>query len=182
VLLLATDRMDLEAELVALGYKFRWSVEGAFHELTMALTCEVNTLGYPKAALFGFCVAVVAYNVLAVLKAGRRVVHGEKKVQEEVSGYYMALEWSSVYEGMMIALPAQDWTVFGTMSSKELAGYLRVWAGNINLEKIKKAPPRKPTKEKTQPIKDKSPHLSTARLLHQAKKSRQEKTKTSTQR
>ena len=27
VLLLATDRMDLEAELVALGYRFRWSVE-----------------------------------------------------------------------------------------------------------------------------------------------------------
>jgi hypothetical protein len=27
VLLLATDRLDLEAELVALGYRFRWSVE-----------------------------------------------------------------------------------------------------------------------------------------------------------
>jgi hypothetical protein len=27
VLLLATDRMDLEADLVALGYRFRWSVE-----------------------------------------------------------------------------------------------------------------------------------------------------------
>jgi hypothetical protein len=27
VLLLATDRMDLDAELVALGYRFRWSVE-----------------------------------------------------------------------------------------------------------------------------------------------------------
>src|SRR5262249_40853637 len=27
VLLLATDRMDLEGELVALGYRFRWSVE-----------------------------------------------------------------------------------------------------------------------------------------------------------
>ena len=27
VLLLATDKMDLEAELVALGYRYRWSVE-----------------------------------------------------------------------------------------------------------------------------------------------------------
>ena len=55
------------------------------------------------------------------------------------------------------------------MSSKELASYLRHWAGKVNMEKIKKAPPRKPTKQKTQPIKDKSPHLSTARLLEEAK-------------
>ena len=30
VLLLATDKMDLAAELVALGYRFRWSVEMFF--------------------------------------------------------------------------------------------------------------------------------------------------------
>jgi hypothetical protein len=143
--------------------------------LTVALKCELNTLGYPKAALFGFCVAVVAYNVLAVLKAAMRAVHGEEKVNKEVSGYYMALEWALVYAGMMIALPAPQWEVFGQMSASELAGYLREWAGKINMEKIKKAPPRKPTKQKSIPIKDKSPHLSTARLLDDAKKARQAK-------
>src|SRR5207248_2830543 len=81
-----------DAAKVAFLYLKRWKVEGAFHELTTALDCEVKTLGYPKAALFAFAVAVVAYNVLAVLKAALRGVHGEKKVQEEVSGYYMALE------------------------------------------------------------------------------------------
>jgi hypothetical protein len=171
-----------DAVKVADLYLKRWKIEGAFHELTMALNCEVNTLGYPKAALFGFSVAVVAYNVLAVLKAALRAVHGEKKVQEEVSGYYLALEWAVVYAGMMIALPAEQWEVFGPMSSKELANYLRDWAGKINMEKIKKAPPRKPTKEKTKPIKDKSPHLSTARLLDQAKKKHQETPKSPIQR
>jgi DDE family transposase len=166
-----------DAAKVASIYLKRWKIEGAFHELTMALNCEVNTLGYPKAALFDFCVAVVAYNVLAVLKAALRAVHGEKKVQEEVSGYYLALEWAVVYAGMMIALPAEQWEVFGSMSSQELAPYLRDWACKINLAKIKKAPPRKPTKEKTRPIKDKSPHLSTARLLDQAKKKRLKKSK-----
>lgn len=166
-----------DAAKVASLYLRRWKIEGAFHELTMALNCEVNTLGYPRAALFGFCVAVVAYNVLAVLKAALRTVHGEKKVQEEVSGYYLALEWAMVYAGMMIALPAEQWEVFGSMSSKELAPYLRDWACKINMEKIKKAPPRKPTKEKTKPIKDKSTHLSTARLLDQAKKKHQGKPK-----
>jgi hypothetical protein len=164
---------EVKADKVAFLYLKRWKIEGAFLELTVALKCELNTLGYPKAALFGFCVAVVAYNVLAVLKAAMRAVHGEEKVQEEVSGYYVALEWALVYAGMMIALPAREWEAFGQMSARELAGYLRDWAGKINMKKIKKAPPRKPTKEKSKRIKDKSPHLSTARLLEEAKKERQ---------
>ena len=159
-----------DAVKVASLYLKRWKIERAFHELTMALSCEVNTLGYPKAALFAFSVAVAAYNVLAVLKAALRVVHGEEKVQHEVSGYYVALEWAMVYAGMMIALPAAQWAVFGPMSAKELAKYLRRWAAQINMAKIKKAPPRKPTKKKTERIQDKSPHLSTARLLEEAKR------------
>jgi hypothetical protein len=165
-----------DAAKVAYLYLKRWKIEGAFHELTVALNCEVNTLGYPKAALFGFCVAVAAYNVLAVLKAALRAVHGEEKVQNEVSGYYVALEWALVYAGMMIALPAEEWQVFGAMPAQELAGHLRGWAAKINMLKIKKAPPRKPTKNKTARIKDKKPHLSTARLLEDAKKERQKRT------
>jgi IS4 transposase len=165
-----------DAATVAQLYLKRWKIEGAFHELTMALTCELNTLGYPKAALFAFAVAVAAYNVLAVLKAALRVVHGEEKVQKEVSGYYVALEWAMVYAGMMIALPAEQWEVFGQMSAQRLAKYLRTWATKIDMAKIKKAPPRKPTKQKTQRIQDKSPHLSTARLLDEAKNGRQRKT------
>ena len=165
----------VSAKKVAAVYLKRWRIEGAFHELTVALNCEVNTLGYPRAALFGFCVAVAAYNVLAVLKAALRAVHGEKKVQEEVSGYYLALEWAMVYPGMMIALPASEWEVFGRMSGAELAGHLRDWAGKINLERVKKAPPRKLTTTTTRRFKDTSPHVSTARLLNEAKKVRQAK-------
>jgi hypothetical protein len=165
-----------------LGGHYGWTIEGAFHELTVALHGELNTLGYPKAALFGFCVAVVAYNVLAVLKAALRAVQGEEKVHQEVSGYYMALEWALVYAGMMIALPAREWEGFGQMSAMELAGYLRDWASKINLEKIKKAPPRRPTKQKTERVKDDSPHLSTARLLKETKKARHTKPKGQRQR
>src|SRR3954447_5938594 len=158
-----------DAAKVSYLYLKRWKIEGAFHELTMALHCEVSTLGYPRAALFAFCVAVMAYNVLAVLKAALRAVHGEEKVQKEVSGYYVALEWALVSEGMMIALPAPEWEVFAAMPARTLAAYLRDWASKIDMEKIKKAPPRKPTKHPTTRIQDKSPHLSTARLLEQAK-------------
>src|SRR6202035_363567 len=40
VLLLATDRLDLEAELIALGYKFRWSVELFFRWFKCILGCR----------------------------------------------------------------------------------------------------------------------------------------------
>lgn len=168
-----------DAGKVAFLYLKRWKIEGAFNELTMALNCELNTLGYPRAALFGFAVAVVAYNVLAVLKGAMRAVHGEERVAKEVSGYYMALEWGLVSEGMMIALPAPEWEPFAAMPAKDLAAHLRHWATKINMAKIKKAPPRKPTKNKTQRIKDDSPHLSTARLLQEAKQNRKSATKLS---
>src|SRR5262249_49174703 len=167
----------VKATKVAFLYLKRWRIEGAFHELTVALRCEVDTLGYPKAALFGFSVAVAAYNVLAVLKAALRAVHGEETVEKEVSGYYMSLEWSLVYAGMMIALPAAQWAAFATMPAAELAGHLRDWAGKVNLRKIKKSPQRQPTKNKTERIKDNSPHVSTARLLAEAKEARRAKSK-----
>jgi hypothetical protein len=40
---------------------------------------------YPKAALFGFCLALVVYNVVALVKASLRAVHGHEKVEKEVS-------------------------------------------------------------------------------------------------
>lgn len=46
---------------VARVYRGRWRLETAFHILATALTGEIDTLAYPKAALFGFAVAVVTY-------------------------------------------------------------------------------------------------------------------------
>ncbi|MBN2528649.1 MAG: hypothetical protein JXR76_19830 [Deltaproteobacteria bacterium] len=73
--------------------------------LTSHLNSEINTLGYPKAALFGFCVAMVAYTIHAVLKAALSSVNSVEKIENEVSGYYIADEISNVYGGMMIAIP-----------------------------------------------------------------------------
>jgi len=131
---------------------------------------EVNTLGYPKAALFGFCVAMVAYNVLSVVKGAMRVEAGEKKVVEEVSGYYLGLECASVYAGMMIALPEEEWLKYGKMSANELAKQLREWVRGVDWQRIKKSKPRAVTKTKTKRIQDEGPHLSTARLLAEKKK------------
>ena len=66
----------MAAQTVARLYLKRWRIETAFQHLAQDLNTEIKTLGYPRAALFGFCIGLVAYNILAVLKAARRQVHG----------------------------------------------------------------------------------------------------------
>src|SRR5262249_54866161 len=51
-----------DAPTIAELYRKRWTIEGRFYEVTQTLNCEPNTLGYPKAALFAFCLALVASN------------------------------------------------------------------------------------------------------------------------
>ena len=60
---------EARAGKLAVVYGKRWSIETAFFEITTTLSCEIQTLGYPKAALFAFCLALVAYNAVSVIKA-----------------------------------------------------------------------------------------------------------------
>ena len=47
-------------------------------------------MGYPKAALFGFCLALVAYDMLAVVMAALRSMHGATIIDQELSLYEVA--------------------------------------------------------------------------------------------
>jgi hypothetical protein len=58
------------APQISVLYADRWTLETALHHLPGELACEVDTLGSPKAALVGFCGALVASNVVAVVKGG----------------------------------------------------------------------------------------------------------------
>jgi len=158
-----------DAATVAELYRRRWSVETLFQELTCHLGCEVNTLGYPRAALFAFCVALVAYAVLAVVKAALRSVHGEEVVETQVSGYYLALEMTRGYGGMMIALPPEYWQVFQELDGPGMARLLRHLAKQINLAKYRKQT-RKPKKPAVKRVHaPEQPHVATAELLAQRK-------------
>ena len=77
---------DADARTVAKLYRRRWTIEGAFLELALALAAEINTLCYPKAALFGFAVGLMVYNRMGLIQGALRGLHGEKKV-EQVSAY-----------------------------------------------------------------------------------------------
>src|SRR5262249_41155369 len=80
---------ELDGCGVAELYRRRWTIESAFLHLAMDLRSEINTLGYPRAALFGFAVGVLAYNLVSTMKASIRAQFGSEAV-DQLSGYGMA--------------------------------------------------------------------------------------------
>jgi hypothetical protein len=159
---------DADGLTVTRLYRQRWTIEGLFQTMAVALHAEVDTLCYPQAALFGFCVGRAASNVLATLKAALVSAHGAEAV-EEVSGYYLADELAGTYRGLMIAIPAEEWEVFGGLTAREFARLLRELAGRVRLaafRRHRRGPKKPPPKRIHQKNK---PHVSTARLLEQRK-------------
>jgi IS4 transposase len=157
-----------DALTVADLYRKRWTVESAFGELATCLNGEVNTLGYPKAALFAFCVALVSYNVLSVIKAALRSVHGVEAV-EEVSGYYLADEIAGTHRGMMIAIPEDEWVMFAGLTASALGEILKELAAKVRLSALRKhrRGPKRPQPKRASGAK--IGHVSTAKLLAERK-------------
>lgn len=113
------------APAIADLYRRRWTVEGMFQQLEALLHSEVSTLGYPRAALFSFCVALMAYNLLSVLQTA---LERQQKLQPappvDLSMYYIAEEIRLIHTGMMIAVPEAAWSALRSSSSKDLAALL----------------------------------------------------------
>ncbi len=96
----------------------------------------------------------------------------ETDIEGKLSYYYLAEELDATYQGMMIALSPSDWQDLETMSLFQFSSLLQDWAGKVKLKAFTSAP-RKPKKKKPKPPYDpRHPHVSTARLLAQKKKSR----------
>jgi IS4 transposase len=163
-------------------YLCRWWIETAFQELTVDLACEVQTLGYPKAALFTFCVALLCYNALSVLKAALRTAPSPpsrpaaktKKPRptarrDEYSTYYLAHEISGVWQGLMIMLPESFWQAkFADQTPDRLARALRKIASTANVQKYRKRPPSATGRTARPPSKP-GTHVATARVLAKIK-------------
>jgi len=146
-------------------YRDRWTIEAAFQRLKKDLRTEIDTLAYPKAALFGCCVAMMAYNVVSMVKSTIKAAHGTEWVTEKLSTYYLTLEISRVARGMEIAIPAKAWKIFGKMTDVEYVSTMIELAKKMNLRKytkhkrgVKKPPPKKLSGKNIK-------HVSTAKLL-----------------
>jgi len=157
---------------VAELYLERWSVEKMFQVITDVFSCELKTLGYPRAALFVFCMAVIAFNSLSTVKAALKAVHGAGKIDAGLSDFYVVEEVQGTFRGMMIALPPPLWQPFELMPVERFAQELKNWAAAVDLKRFKSSP-RGPKKSKQkQKLDPKHPHVSTARLLKENQKKR----------
>jgi hypothetical protein len=153
------------ALVIATAYRKRWTLEAAFNELTLSLRCEINTLGYPKAALFAFCLAASLFNVLSVMRAALRAVHGREEVEENLSTYYVADEVAGVSRGMTAILPPCYWRErFGNMSAAEMVKILLALAEEVDMRRFQKSKrgPKKPPPKRTR---GETGHYATARVL-----------------
>jgi IS4 transposase len=152
-----------DAVNIAELYRHRWQLETAFQEMTVDLKCEIDTLGYPKAALFGFCVAVGCYNLWAALKGAIQATHGEE-LARELSNFYLADEIKSVHRGMLIAIPPEHWVVFRDMPVGKFRRLLTQVAEHIDWRTMRKTR-RGPKRPQPELPSAKNKHVSTAKLL-----------------
>lgn len=167
IILITNLPESVSAELCCQAYRGRWEIEGHFQKLTDLLHCEVPGLGYPRAALFAFCMSVVAGNALAVLKGSLRSVHGEEMVGE-LSNYALVNDIAEVYPGMMIAVPPQEWSFLKGRTSVQVAWLLTELASRVPVERMQRSRrgPKKPRKAKSSG--GRIHHVATKKLLDKA--------------
>jgi len=150
---------------VARVYRTRWTIEGAFQTLTDVLRCEVETLGYPQAALFSFAVAVLAWNLYAVVKNALRAAHGRETIDETLSDHHLVQDVILTQTGLEIAVDPTAWERHQRRSPREFARELLRLARHVSLSRYpqKKRGPKKPPPRKTSG--QRNHHIATARLL-----------------
>lgn len=103
-------------------------------------------------------------------------VHGEEKVEKEVSNLRLTSEIQSIYGGMMVVLPPCKWRRFQTLNSSELAAQLIRWARGMDLGRYRKHP-RGPKKPKPTPPNARSQHVATSQLIEQQQLNKNRKRK-----
>jgi hypothetical protein len=158
---------SIDARTVADLYRRRWTIENLFARVERNLQSEIAALGYPKAALFGFGVALVAANVFAVVYAAMAAAkRADRKVADmPLSEFAIVHAARSVHDGLDLMLDDHVWEQFHAMAPRAFAKRLVAWAKNADWQRFRKAVrgPKKPVPKRTR-FKDK-PHVSTARLL-----------------
>ena len=170
IILITNLSNTVSAELCCQAYHGRWEIEKHFQKLTDLLHCEIPTLGYPRAALFGFSMSVIAGNALAVMKGSLRAVHGDEMVNE-VSNYALVNDVAEVYPGMMIAAPPSVWSFLDGCVAGEVAGLLSALAAKVPVHRMlrSKRGPKKPRKTK-KTSGSRIHHVATKKLLDKSRK------------
>jgi len=159
---------EIEAATLAALYRKRWRIEGLFGRLESVLNSEIKTLGHPRAALLGFAVAVLAYNVLALLKQLIEHAHRHSHPELDVSTYHLAVDIAADYGPMLRLLAPQHWPRADD-DPGQLLEHLLLLAKRMSPKQLATSK-RKPKAAQAKGYVDSSvarAHVSTARVLKQ---------------
>jgi IS4 transposase len=170
-LLTNVPKSRFTARKVARLYRRRWDIESLFQRLESVLCSEVASLGQPRAALLAFGVAVLAYNVLAVLQAAVRATHDLPAAGIELSSYYFAAEVKAHYAGMMVAIAVAAWRAYEALTAQQLGRMLMQIAAYADPVALRKHPrgPKPPNKKGYAPAAVARRHVSTARVIKEGR-------------
>ena len=108
VMLLATNLLELEAELIALGYRYRWAIELFFRWLKCILACRHLLSLSENGVRIQVYLALIA-SILITLWSGRKP---NKRMFERLCFYFLGLATEAEMMAELLALPllanAQD--------------------------------------------------------------------------
>ena len=162
---------SVRAGKIAQAYRGRWKIETAFQDLATCFQSEINTLGYPRAALFGFCMGVVLSNAMSTIKAALRTSSESKDSDRKLSTYYLINEIATTWRGMQISINSIHWErEFAILTPTQLAKKLKWLARQVKLKRFytNKWKPRKPKTKKVSG--NRGNHVATQKLLDSRKK------------
>lgn len=131
---------EFSAVRLATLYRRRWRIEMMFQRLESVLQSEIPALGHPRAALLAFGVAILAYNVLALIGRAITVQHQLDTKKLEISSFYVAITIKADYAGMMIAVEPSAWNIYEQFSARKLAQTLLHIAAHAQPHRLRKHP------------------------------------------
>lgn len=156
---------EVTAAVVADAYRQRWQIETVFFELDRVFEGEIKTLGHPGAALLVFCMSLIAYNALRVVRRALTAAHGVEAA-ENVSDYYLTELVFTDWRALDIFAAPDDWADrFACITPQKLAGELERVGRQVDTQRIRKTTrgPKKPRPKRSS--NKRKPHVSTYRVL-----------------
>ncbi len=160
----------ISAARILKAYRTRWKIENAFQHVESVLNSEIETLGYPKAALFSFGVSLLMYNILNLIKVAIAATHKKPELADEVSTYYLALDVHGAWQGLVIAVTNEEFeSKYANLTTKQFAQYLMRLAKHVNLKAMRKniRGPKVPQPPKISG--NRGNHVATQRILEESR-------------
>lgn len=154
---------------IADGYRNRWAIETGFAEVEKLFNSEIPALAEPRAALLVFCLSLIAWSTIGVLKAGLRKVHGHDEVVDTLSMYYLVDLIECNQHAIELLGNEIDWNAeYGQLTPRQMASRITKLCARIDMAELRKNKrgPKKRTRRPKAPAR--RPHFSTFRAINNA--------------